>query len=482
MSSARLSHDDYDNPLVERYASREMSGIFSPQKKFSTWRRLWLALAEAEQELGLPISETQLAQMRAHLDDINFAVARRHEEKLRHDVMAHVHAFAAQAPAAKPIIHLGATSCYVTDNADLIVMREALGLLRAKLVNLMDALSRFAEAHRGLVTLGFTHFQPAQPTTVGKRAALWLYDFVLDYQEIVRVAVTLPFRSVKGTTGTQASFLELFDGNHAKVRRLEKRVAEKMGFRHLVPVSGQTYTRKIDSVVLNTLAGIAQSASKMATDIRLLQHLQEVEEPYGKSQVGSSAMPHKRNPMRCERICSLARHVLVSSLSAPLTAATQWLERTLDDSAGRRIAIPEAFLAADAILIIAINVARGLVVHPKVIAARLRNELPFLATERVLMAAVKAGGDRQKLHERLREHAWEARRRMTDEGLDNDLLDRLKADDAFAAVRRRIDDLARPDRLAGRAAQQVDEFLRSVVRPILKREAAALGLDSKLSV
>ncbi|MBM4037406.1 MAG: adenylosuccinate lyase [Planctomycetes bacterium] len=474
-------YQQYDNPLVTRYASGEMSAAFSPQRKHSTWRRLWLALAEGEQELGLAITDEQLAELRAHLDDIDFPLAEKLEAELRHDVMAHIHALAALCPTAKPIIHLGATSCYVTDNADLLIMRDALGLLRAKLVNLIDALARFAREHRALVTLGFTHFQPAQPTTVGKRASLWLYDFVLDYQEVVRVADWLPFRGVKGTTGTQDSFLELFEGSHAKVRKLDALVARKMGFKATVPVCGQTYSRKIDTMVLNALVGIAQSAAKMSNDLRLLQHLQEVEEPFGKSQIGSSAMPHKRNPMRCERMGSLARHLIATALSAPLTAATQWLERTLDDSAGRRIAIPEAFLAADAILLIALNVARGLVVHPKVIAARLRREAPFMATERLLMAAVKAGGDRQKLHERLRQHAWEARRRMTDEGLESDLVERLEVDEAFAAVRSRIADLAGGERLAGRAPQQVDEFLRRVVQPILKREAKLLGIESKLS-
>ncbi len=474
-------YEQYDNPLVTRYASREMSANFSPQRKHSTWRRLWLTLAECEKELGLPITDEQLAEMRAHLDDIDFAEAERLESQLRHDVMAHVHAFGAQCPKAKPIIHLGATSCYVTDNADLIAMRDGLGLLRAKLVNLIDALARFAREHRALVTLGFTHFQPAQPTTVGKRACLWLYDFVLDYQEIVRIIQWLPFRGVKGTTGTQDSFLELFGGSHAKVRKLDQLVSRRMGFRQAVPVSGQTYSRKIDTTVLNALVGIAQSAAKMSNDLRLLQHLQEVEEPYEKTQIGSSAMPHKRNPMRCERIGSLARHLITTALSAPLTAATQWLERTLDDSAGRRIAIPEAFLAADAILLLCLNVARGLVVHPKVIAARLRREAPFMATERLLMAAVKAGGDRQKLHERLRQHAWEARRRMTEEGLESDLVERLKADETFRAVRGRIDALASGQGLAGRAPQQVAEFLRSVVQPILKREAKLLGIEVKLT-
>ena len=479
--AGRRPQDEYENPLVSRYASREMSAAFSPQKKHSTWRRLWLALAEAEQELGLPIADAQLDELRAHLDDIDFRAAARYEKTLRHDVMAHVHAYGDQCPAARPIIHLGATSCFVTDNADLILLRDGLGLLRAKLVNLIDALAAFADAHKHLVTLGFTHFQPAQPTTVGKRASLWLYDVVLDYGEVTRLADTLPFRSVKGTTGTQDSFLELFDGKHAKVRKLERLVAEKMGFRRIVPVSGQTYSRKLDSMVLHAVAGIGESAHKMANDIRLLSHLRELEEPFGTKQIGSSAMPHKRNPMRSERICSLARHLIALAQTASLTAATQWLERTLDDSAGRRIAVPEAFLAADAILVLAINVARGLVVHPKVIAARLRQEAPFLATERILMAAVKAGGDRQELHETLREHAVAARLRMTD-GLDNDLLDRLRDEPAFAAVRGRIDELACADRLAGRAPQQVDEFLRRVVGPILRREGGQLGIDSSLTV
>ena len=482
MARKTARQDEYVNPLVLRYASREMSAAFSPQRKHSTWRRLWLALAEAEHELGLPISDAQLDELRAHLDDIDFKAAARYEKKLRHDVMAHVHALGDQCPAARPIIHLGATSCFVTDNADLIVMRDGLGLIRAKLVNLIDALAAFADAHKGLATLGFTHYQPAQPTTVGKRASLWLYDVVLDYEEVKRVADTLPFRSVKGTTGTHDSFLELFDGKGAKVRKLEGLVAQKMGFRRIVPVSGQTYTRKLDSMVLNALAGIAQSAHKMATDIRLLSNLRELEEPFGSKQIGSSAMPHKRNPMRSERICSLARHLIAIAQTAPLTAATQWLERTLDDSAGRRIAIGEAFLAADAIVLIATNVARGLVVHPKVIEARLREEAPFLATERIMMAAVKAGGDRQELHEKLRQHAVAARLRTVDEGLESDLVERLKADAAFAAVHDRIDDLICADRLIGRAPQQVDEFLRRVVRPILRREAEQLGIDSSLNV
>ncbi len=477
----RPSRAKYENPLVERYASAQMSENFSPQRRYGVWRRLWLALAEAQRELGLPISARQIAQMRKHLDDIDFAAVARYEERFRHDVVAHVHAFADAAPAARPIIHLGATSCFVTDNADLILIRDGLEILLSKLVNLIEALARFAEEHRGLVTLAFTHFQPAQPTTVGKRACLWLYDFVLDYQEVRRLVAELPFRSAKGTTGTQASFLALFDGDHSKVRRLERLVAQKMGFRRLVPVCGQTYSRKLDSLVLNALSGIAQSAAKMANDIRLLQHLQEVEEPHGKGQVGSSAMPHKRNPMRCERICSLARHVIALAQTAAMTSATQWLERTLDDSAGRRVAIPEAFLATDAILLTALNVARGLVVHPEVIARHLGREAPFLATELVLMAAVKAGGDRQALHERLRTHAWAARHKVA-EGGENDLPERLASDPAFAAVRERLGRFFDPKRLAGRAPQQVGEFLRSVVKPLLRREAARLGLESKLRV
>jgi adenylosuccinate lyase len=475
-------YQQYDNPLVARYASREMSAIFSPQSRFATWRRLWLALAEAEQELGLPITDRQLEEMRGHLDDIPFEEAERYEAELRHDVMAHVHAFGDQCPSAKPILHLGATSCDITDNADLLLMRDALELLRARLVNVTKALADFAAAHRALPTLGFTHFQPAQPTTVGKRASLWLHDFVLDYEEVVRLVDALPFRGIKGTTGTQASFLELFDRDHAKVRKLEALVAAKMGFSRIVPVSGQTYTRKLDSTVLNALVGIAQSAAKMGNDLRLLQHLGEVEEPFGRSQVGSSAMPHKRNPMRAERMGSLARHILVTAQSGPLTAATQWLERTLDDSAGRRVAIPECFLAADAILLIAHNVAAGLVVHPKVIERNLARELPFLASEPILMTAVKAGGDRQALHERLRQHAVEVRRRMSDEGADNDLIARLKADDAFASVRGQIDSLLRPERFIGRAAEQVDEFLHDVVNPILVREAHLLGAEADLTV
>ena len=471
----------WQNPLVTRYASREMSELFGERHRIVTWRRLWVALAEGERALGVPISRRQIAEMKRFVERPNLAVAARYEAELRHDVMAHIRAYGEQARSAAGVIHLGATSCDITDNADLVVLREALHLTAGRIAAAAKALAGFAKRHRKLPCLGATHLQAAQPTTVGKRACLWLYDVVLDYQEIVRLVGWLPFRSVKGTTGTQDSFLELFDGSHAKVRKLERLVARKMGFRRLVPVSGQTYTRKLDAMVVGAVAGIAQSAHKMANDVRLLSNLRELEEPFGTRQIGSSAMPHKRNPMRSERICSLARHVLAVAQALPLTVATQWLERTLDDSAGRRLAIPEAFLGADAVLLIATNVARGLVVHPEVIAARLRQEAPFLATERVLMAAVKAGGDRQALHERLRRHAVAARERMN-QGRDNDLADRLRGDTAFAHVADRIDELLDPERLAGRAPQQVAEFLRSVVRPILEREAELLGIDSSLSV
>jgi len=481
-TEAPASEAAYVSPLVSRYASSEMSAIFSPERRIGTWRRLWLALAEVEQELGLAITDEQIAEMREHLDDVDFEAAREYEAQLRHDVMAHVHAFGDQCPMAKPIIHLGATSCFVTDNADLILMREGLQLLRVRMANLIDVLTHFMSRYRDVVTIGFTHFQPAQPTTVGKRSSLWLYDFVLDYWEISRLIDALPMRSAKGTTGTQASFLELFEGSSAKVRDLEHRVAERMGFATTVPVSGQTYTRKLDSMLLNALGGIGQSAAKMANDIRLLQHLQEVEEPHGEHQVGSSAMPHKRNPMRCERICSLSRHLIANTLNPAMTAATQWLERTLDDSAGRRIAIPEAFLAADAIVLLVTNVAGGLIVNRRAIAQRLRDEMPFLTCERLLMAAVRAGGDRQHLHERLRLHAWQARKGMVELGFDNDLIDRIKQDPAFAAIHRQVDELLLPKGMAGRCARQVDEFLRTTVRPILAREADTIGIPPSPSV
>jgi len=449
----------YENPLTDRYASREMSFNWSPQKKFATWRRLWIALARAERELGLDIRAEQIAEMEAMAESVNFERAEAWERQLRHDVMSHVYAFGEQCPAARPIIHLGATSCYVTDNAELLQMRDGLGIVRDRLVGLLVALRGFAVRQRALATLGFTHFQPAQLTTVGKRACLWMYDFLLDLGEVERVAAGLPFRGVKGTTGTQASFLELFDGDHAKVRRLERRVCELMGFSHCVPVSGQTYTRKIDYQVLATLAGVAQSAAKMATDIRLLAHRREVEEPFGKGQVGSSAMAYKRNPMRCERVCGLARFVLSLTDNAAHTHAAQWLERTLDDSANRRLSLPQSFLATDVILTTLASVADGLVVWPRVIAANLAAELPFMATENILMAGVKAGGDRQDLHEAIRQHALAAAQQVKEEGRPNDLIERIRNDPRFAAIHGRLDSLLDPAAFVGRAPQQVDEFV-----------------------
>ena len=460
-------YSTYQNPLTDRYASAEMSFNWSPQKKHSTWRRLWLALAEAEQELGLAITDEQLSQMRAHLDDIDFDAVAAKEAELRHDVMSHIHVFGAQCPAAMPIIHLGATSCYVTDNTELIQMRDGLLLIRGKMLKLFDNLSRFAMQYKDMPTLGFTHYQPAQLTTVGKRFSLYLQDFQLDFERLESELSNLPFRSVKGTTGTQASFLELFDGDHEKVKTLEKRVAEKMGFERIIAVSGQTYTRKIDYFVLTLLSGIAQSAYKMAGDIRLLANLREIEEPFGKKQIGSSAMAYKRNPMRSERVCSLARYVMNLPVNAAQTEATQWFERTLDDSANRRLILPEAFLGIDVILSLLVNITDGLQVWPEVIARRVAFELPFMATENILMEAVKAGGDRQELHEAIRVHSMEAARRVKAEGADNDLLGRIKADPAFAAIAGRIDALVDPAKFVGRAPEQTEEFIREHIAPIL---------------
>ena len=428
------AYQTYDNPLITRYASAEMSGLWSPQRKFSTWRRLWVALAEAEAELGLPITAEQIAELRAGVDRIDFEAADRYERRLRHDVMAHVHAYGDVCPTARPIIHLGATSCYVTDNTDLLLLGDALLLVRRRLVAVLDRLARFARQHRNLACLAFTHMQPAQPTTLGKRACLWAYDLVLDLAEIEHRLASLKALGSKGTTGTQASFLGLFHGDHQKVRRLERLICEKIGLPESYPVTGQTYPRKIDSQVLAALSGIAQSAHKMATDLRLVQHRKEVEEPFEKEQIGSSAMAYKRNPMRSERICSLARFVISLESSPAMTAAVQWLERTLDDSANRRLVIPQAFLAIDAVLILYENVADGLVVYPKVIGRNLDAELPFMATENLLMAAVAAGGDRQDLHERIRRHSQAAAAMVKQEGAPNDLLDRLAADPAFAKV------------------------------------------------
>lgn len=465
----------YDNPLITRYASRQMAALWGAQKKFSTWRRLWVALAEAEAELGLPISEEQLNELRANVDQIDFDNAAAYEKKLRHDVMAHVHAYGDQCPGAKAIIHLGATSNFVVDNTDLILIRESLELVRDRLVAVIRALDDFAREHRALPTLGFTHMQPAQPTTVGKRATLWCYDLILDLEEVEHRLATLRARSTKGTTGTQASFLELFDGDHTKVRELETLVSQKMGFDQTYAVTGQTYPRGVDTHVLSTLGGLAGSCHKAATDIRLLANRKELEEPFEKHQIGSSAMAYKRNPMRSERICGLARYVMSLTANGADTHATQWMERTLDDSANRRLSLPQAFLGIDAVLSIYHNVASGLVVYPKVIERNLAAELPFMATENLLMEAVRAGGDRQDLHEVIRQHSQAAAAVVKQEGGDNDLLDRLRKDPAFAGVD--VDAAVDASGLVGRAPEQVDEFLAEVVEPVLARlgEQAAGG-------
>ena len=464
--------DRYETPLSSRYASDEMLRLFSPDKKFSTWRRLWVALARAEMELGLPITAEQVQEMEAHLDDINYDRAAEWEKKLRHDVMAHIHAFGEQCPKAMPIIHLGATSCYVGDNTDVILMREGLELLRSKLLRVIRRLSGFALQYKSLPTLGFTHFQPAQLVTVGKRATLWINDLLLDLEEVEFRISHLRLLGSKGTTGTQASFLELFEGDHEKVKELERKIAREMGFEDTVPVSGQTYSRKTDAAILATLSGIAQSAGKFATDLRLLCHLKEVEEPFEASQIGSSAMPYKRNPMRCERICALARYVIADAQNPALTAYSQWFERTLDDSANKRIAIPEAFLAVDAILNIYDNVAGGLVVHEKVIERHVQEELPFMATENIMMDAVKRGGDRQALHERIRVHSLEAGRNIKDRGEANNLIDLIAADPLFGMSREEITAHLEPARYIGRCSEQVEEFLRECVQPKLRAYGA----------
>ena len=480
--SAFPAYEAYVSPLVTRWATREMSENFGDLNRFRIWRRLWVALAEAERRLGLNISEEQIAEMRAAVDDIDLDRAGEIEREVRHDVMAHVRTLGEQCPKASGIIHLGATSCYVTDNAELILIRNGLAILRRRLVGVIDALARFAEEYRGLPCLGLTHFQPAQLTTVGKRACLWLQDFVFDLDDLERRLTELPFRGVKGTTGTQASFMRLFDGDADKVKELDLLVAEAMGFSRILRVTGQTYPRKIDSRVLEPLSGIAQSAHKFANDVRILQGIGELEEPFADKQVGSSAMPWKRNPMRCERMTGLARFVICNVQNAALTAAEQWFERTLDDSSNRRLSIAETFLAADAILAIALNVANGLVVHPAVIRKRLDEEFPFMASEAILMDAVRAGGDRQKLHERIREHSMAASRGMKDEGKPCDLLDRIAADPAFAAVRDRIAELTRPEDFVGRAPQQVEEFIAGVVEPVRKCHKSDLGAEAELRV
>ena len=465
---------NYESPLSSRYASREMQYIFSPDKKFSTWRRLWVALARAEMELGLPVTAEQVAQLEEHIEDIDYEAAARYEKDLRHDVMAHIHAYGDQCPEAMPIIHLGATSCYVGDNTDVILMREALELVRDKLVRVLSNLAAFADRYKALPTLGFTHFQAAQLTTVGKRAALWMNELLLDLQEVAYRIERLQLLGSKGTTGTQASFLELFEGDHEKVKALEGKIADEMGFSACVPVSGQTYSRKVDTFVLNTLSGIAQSASKFATDLRLLAHMKEVEEPFEQKQIGSSAMPYKRNPMRSERICALSRYVIGDVMNPAITAATQWFERTLDDSANKRLSVPEAFLAVDAILEIYQNVTAGLVVHEKVIRKHIMEELPFMASENIMMDAVKRGGNRQELHERIRVHSLEAGRNVKDLGLDNNLIDLIAADPLFGMTREELTAHLEPERYIGRCPEQVAEFLTGEIQPVLERYADAL--------
>ncbi|HAU88228.1 MAG TPA: adenylosuccinate lyase [Lachnospiraceae bacterium] len=477
-----MSTDRYVSPLSERYASKEMQYIFSPDKKFRTWRKLWIALAEAEHELGLNITEEQINELKAHADDINFDVAKEREKAVRHDVMSHVYAYGVQCPNAKGIIHLGATSCYVGDNTDIIIMTEALQLVKKKLVNVMNELSKFAMEYKALPTLAFTHFQPAQPTTVGKRASLWLQELVLDMEDLDHCLDNMKLLGSKGTTGTQASFLELFDGDHEKIKTLDKKIAEKMGFKACFPVSGQTYSRKVDTRVANVLAGIAASAHKFSNDIRLLQHLKEIEEPFEKTQIGSSAMAYKRNPMRSERIASLSRYVMVDALNPAITSATQWFERTLDDSANKRLSIPEAFLAIDGILDLYLNVVDGLVVYPKVIEKRLMSELPFMATENIMMDAVKAGGDRQELHERIRTLSMEAGRNVKEKGLDNNLLELIAADPAFNMSLDELKKTMDPSKYTGRSEQQVEEFVAEVIKPILDENKEFLGLKAEINV
>ncbi len=467
-----MARDSYESPLCGRYASEQMRRIFSPDRRYGTWRRLWVALAQAEHALGLPVTQEQVEELRVHVDDIDYEAVAKKERENRHDVMAHVHAYGIACPGARGIIHLGATSCFVTDNADIILYREALRLVRKKTLAVMGNLADFARKYRALPALGYTHFQPAQPVTVGKRACLWLQDFALDLEELDFVLSSLRLLGSKGTTGTQASFLALFDGDHEKVRRLDGMIAEAFAFPSCFPVAGQTYPRKLDSRILNLLSSIAQSAYRFAGDLRLLQHMREVEEPFEKGQVGSSAMAYKRNPMRAERICSLSRYVMANALNAPMTAAAQWLERTLDDSANRRISLPEGFLAVDGILDLMLNVTDGLTVYPAVIEKNLMEQLPFLATENILMAAVKNGGDRQALHEVIRVHSMEAAARMKQEGAPCDLLERLAADGRLGLSMAHLRDVLNPADYIGRCPEQVDEYLSEVVDPLLRREGA----------
>ena len=474
--------DRYTSPLSQRYASREMQYIFSQDMKFTTWRKLWIALAETEKELGLPITQEQIDEMKNHVSDINYDVAQAREKEVRHDVMSHVYAYGVQCPKAKGIIHLGATSCYVGDNTDIIIMNEALKLVKKKLVNVIAELAKFAKENKALPTLAFTHFQPAQPTTLGKRATLWLNEFVMDLEDLEYVQSTLKLLGSKGTTGTQASFLELFEGDQEKVDQLDPMIARKMGFQACYPVSGQTYSRKVDTRVVNVLAGIAASAHKFSNDIRLLQHLKEVEEPFEKSQIGSSAMAYKRNPMRSERIASLSRYVMIDALNPAITSATQWFERTLDDSANKRLSVPEGFLAVDGILDLMLNVVDGLVVYPKVIEKHLMAELPFMATENIMMDAVKAGGDRQELHERIRELSMEAGRTVKVEGRDNDLLERIAGDPAFKLSLEDLKKSMDPARYTGCAQAQVEKYLKNIIRPILDSNRELLGVSAEINV
>ncbi len=482
------NNEIYQSPLSARYASREMQYIFSPDMKFKTWRKLWIALAETELELGLSengkpvITQEQIDELKAHADDINYEVAKEREKLVRHDVMSHVYAYGQQCPKAAGIIHLGATSCYVGDNTDVIVMTEAMKLVRKKLINVINELAKFARTYKDLPTLAFTHFQPAQPTTVGKRATLWMQELLLDLSDLEYMIGQQKLLGSKGTTGTQASFLELFNGDHEKVRQIDKKIAEKMGFAECYPVSGQTYSRKVDSRILNVLSGIAQSAHKFSNDIRLLQHLKEIEEPFEKNQIGSSAMAYKRNPMRSERIASLSNYVIADSINPAITAATQWFERTLDDSANKRISVPEAFLAIDGILDLYLNVVDGLVVYDKVIYQRFMKEIPFMATENIMMDAVKRGGNRQELHERIREHSMAAGAVVKKEGRENDLVDRIAADPAFGMTKEEIEALLEPKNFVGRAPEQTEEFLDEVVQPILDANRNILGMTAEINV
>ena len=474
--------DTYESPLSARYASKEMKYIFSPDMKFRTWRKLWIALAEAEMELGLPITQEQIDELKAHADDINYEVAQEREKLVRHDVMSHVYAYGEQCPNAKGIIHLGATSCYVGDNTDIIIMTEGLKLIRNKLITVIRNLAKFADEYKALPTLAFTHFQPAQPTTVGKRATLWLQELLMDLEDVEYQLSKAKLLGSKGTTGTQASFLELFEGDHEKCKALDKKIAQKMGYNSCFAVSGQTYSRKLDSQFLNVLAGIAQSASKFSNDIRLLQHLKEVEEPFEKNQIGSSAMAYKRNPMRSERIGSLARYVIVDALNPAITASTQWFERTLDDSANKRISVPEAFLAVDAILSLYINVVDGLVVYDKVITKHMMAELPFMATENIMMDAVKNGGNRQELHEKIRVYSMEAGKTVKMEGKENNLAELIAGDPAFGLTLEEINAVMKPENFVGRAPQQVEDFLKDYVEPVLEKNKDLLGIEVEINV